>query len=44
MELEELRILYLVPKANNTGFQAARTMVLEPTSTVTHLLQQDHTS
>jgi hypothetical protein len=28
----------------NTGFQAVRVRVLKPTPTVTHLLQQGHTS
>ena len=43
---KELRVPPLVLKANRrkTGFQAARMKVLKPMLTVTHFLQQDHTS
>jgi len=40
MEQEELRVLYLVPRANRRKrFQAAKGRILKPTPTVTHLLQ-----
>jgi hypothetical protein len=45
MVQEELRVLHLVLKANRRKlFQAARIRILKPTPTVTHLLQQGHTS
>ena len=44
MALEGLSGLYLVLKANRTGFQTAQGKGLKPTTTVvTHFLQQDHT-
>jgi hypothetical protein len=46
MVQEELRVLHLQLKATRekTGFQGAKMRVLKPTPTVTHLLQQGHTS
>jgi hypothetical protein len=47
MMQEELRVLHLVPKTDKqekTIFQAARRRVSNPTLTVIHFLQQDHTS
>jgi hypothetical protein len=43
--MEEMSVPPLVLKAarRKTGFQAARTRVLKPTTTVTHILQQGHT-
>jgi hypothetical protein len=47
MVQEELRVLHLYLKVASrilAGFQATRMRVLKPTATVTHLLQQGHTS
>jgi hypothetical protein len=41
--LQELRVLHLDPQ-ERIGFQAARRSVSKPTPTVTHFLQQGHTS
>jgi hypothetical protein len=43
---EEVRVLHLHPKETkeHTGFQEARRRVSKPTPTVTHFIQQGHTS
>jgi hypothetical protein len=44
MAQEELRVLHLYLKAASRILASRQLRVLEPTPTVTHLLQQGHTS